>query len=142
MYYYRWLEALHIISVMMWMAGMLYLPRLYVYHANISSGSENDALLQIMERRLLKYIMNPAMIFSLMFGVMLIFIKEPYFELWFHIKCTAIIVMLIIHMMLAKYRKHFIKALNRKKQIYFRILNECVTVLILIIVIMAVVKPF
>lgn len=125
----------------MWMAGMLYLPRLYVYHAGTHFGSDNDKLLQIMERRLLRYIINPAMVFSVGFGIALMVIREAYREGWFHIKSLAIIFMLVIHMLLAKYRKDFVAGLNKKTHIYFRILNEIVTVLILIIVIMAVVKP-
>lgn len=74
--YYHWLEAFHVISVIMWVAGMLYLPRLYVYHASVKPGSENDSLLQIMEKRLLRYIINPAMLFSLSFGIMLMIIRK------------------------------------------------------------------
>ncbi|MDR2831803.1 MAG: protoporphyrinogen oxidase HemJ [Rickettsiales bacterium] len=140
--YYHWLEAFHVISVIMWMAGMLYLPRLYVYHANVKPGSENDSLLQIMEKRLLRYIINPAMLFSLGFGITLMVIREAYREGWFHVKAFAIILMLIIHMLLAKYRKNFVMGSNEKTHIYFRVLNEVVTVLIIIIVIMVVVKPF
>ncbi|APR98859.1 protoporphyrinogen oxidase HemJ [Wolbachia endosymbiont of Folsomia candida] len=140
--YYHWLEAFHIISVIMWMAGMLYLPRLYVYHANVKSGSENDSLLQIMEKRLLRYIINPAMLFSFSLGITLMIIREAYREGWFHVKALAVILMLIIHMLLAKYRKDFEKNSNKKTHVYFRILNEVVTVLIIIIVIMVVVKPF
>ena len=140
--YYHWLEAFHIIFVIMWMAGMLYLPRLYVYHANVKTGSENDSLLQIMEKRLLRYIINPAMLFSLGLGITLMIIREAYREGWFHVKALAIILMLIIHMLLAKYRKDFEMGANKKTHVYFRVLNEIVTVLIIIIVIMVVVKPF
>lgn len=140
--YYHWLEAFHIISVIMWMAGMLYLPRLYVYHATANAGSENDNLLQIMEKRLLRYIINPAMLSSFGFGIVLMIIREAYREGWFHVKALAVILMLIIHMLLAKYRKDFEKNANKKTHVYFRILNEVVTVLIIIIVIMVVVKPF
>lgn len=142
MNYYRWLEALHVISVIMWMAGMLYLPRLYVYHSNTKYGSESDHLLQIMERRLLRYIINPAMCFALTFGVILMIIREAYREGWFHVKALAIFLMLIIHILLAKYRKDFISGSNKKTHLYFRILNEVVTVLIVITVIMVIVKPF
>lgn len=140
--YYHWLEAFHIISVIMWMAGMLYLPRLYVYHANVKSGSENDSLLQIMEKRLLRYIINPAMLFSFGFGIALMIIREAYSEGWFHVKALALFIMFTIHGLLAKYRKDFVKNVNKKTHVYFRILNEVVTVLIIIIVIMVVVKPF
>ncbi|MDX5495715.1 MAG: CopD family protein, partial [Wolbachia endosymbiont of Nomada marshamella] len=105
--YYHWLEAFHVISAIMWMAGMLYLPRLYVYHATVKPGSENDSLLQTMEKRLLRYIINPAMLFSLGLGITLMVIREAYREGWFHVKAFAILLMLIIHMLLAKYRKNF-----------------------------------
>lgn len=140
--YYHWLEALHIISVIMWMAGMLYLPRLYVYHATTKPGSENDSLLQVMERRLLRYIINPAMFFSLGFGATLVVMREAYREGWFHAKMLAVFLMLVIHMLLAKYRKNFSTSSNKKTHLYFRILNETVTALVIFIVIMAVVKPF
>ncbi|WP_264683437.1 protoporphyrinogen oxidase HemJ [Wolbachia endosymbiont (group B) of Euphydryas aurinia] len=140
--YYHLLEAFHVISVIMWVAGMLYLPRLYVYHASVKPGSENDSLLQIMEKRLLRYIINPAMLFSLSFGIMLMIIREAYREGWFHIKALALFLMFAIHGLLAKHRKNFAVGLNKKTHVYFRVLNEAVTVLIIIIVIMVIVKPF
>ncbi|BET33588.1 protoporphyrinogen oxidase HemJ [Wolbachia pipientis] len=121
---------------------MLYLPRLYVYHAFVKPGSENDSLLQIMEKRLLRYIINPAMLFSLSFGIMLMIIREAYREGWFHVKALALFLMFAIHVLLAKHRKNFAVGLNKKTHVYFRVLNEAVTVLIIIIVIMVIVKPF
>ncbi|QCB61770.1 protoporphyrinogen oxidase HemJ [Wolbachia endosymbiont of Brugia malayi] len=140
--YYHWLEAFHIISVIMWMAGMLYLPRLYVYHATVKPGSESDSLLQTMERRFLRYIINPAMLFSLSFGIALMIIREAYREGWFHVKALALFFMFGIHGLLAMHRKKFAMGSNEKNHVYFRVLNEMVTVLIIIIVIMIVVKPF
>ncbi|CCF78399.1 hypothetical protein wOo_08680 [Wolbachia endosymbiont of Onchocerca ochengi] len=140
--YYRWLEAFHVISVIMWMAGMLYLPRLYVYHAAVKLGSENDSLLQTMEKRLLKYIVNPAMLFSLGFGVTLMMIREAYYEGWFHVKVLALFFMFAIHVLLAKHRKNFAMGLNKKAHVYFRVLNEVITVLIIVIIIAVIVKPF
>ncbi|MCV3769465.1 protoporphyrinogen oxidase HemJ [Wolbachia endosymbiont of Dipetalonema caudispina] len=140
--YYRWFEAFHVIFVIMWMAGMLYLPRLYVYHATVELGSESDSLLQIMEKRLLKYIVNPAMLFSFIFGIILTIIREAYYEGWFHIKILALSFMFIIYVLLVKHRKNFAMGLNKKAHIYFRILNEIVTVLIIIIIITVIVKPF
>lgn len=140
--YYHWLEAFHVISVVMWMAGMLYLPRLYVYHATMKQGSESDSLLQTMEKRLLRYIINPAMCFSLGLGITLMIIREAYMEGWFHIKMLAVCLMLIIHMLLGKHRKYFVTGSNKKTHIYFRVLNETVTALVIVIVIMAIVKPF
>ncbi|MGL9725961.1 MAG: protoporphyrinogen oxidase HemJ [Wolbachia sp.] len=140
--YYHWLEAFHVISVIMWMVGMLYLPRLYVYHASIKPESENDSLLQIMENGLLKYIINPAMLFSLSFGIILMIIREAYREGWFHAKVLALFFMFVIHALLAKHRKNFAVRSNKKTHVHFRVLNEAVTVLIIIIVIMVIVKPF
>lgn len=142
MNYYHWLEAFHVISVIMWMAGMLYLPRLYVYHATVKPGSENDSLLQTMEKRLLRYIINPAMLFSLGLGITLMVIREAYREGWFHVKALALFFMFIIHGLLAMHRKSFAMDSNEKTNVYFRVLNEAVTVLIIVIVIMVVVKPF
>lgn len=142
MNYYHWLEAFHVISVIMWMAGMLYLPRLYVYHASVKPGSENDSLLQVMEKRLLRYIINPAMLFSLSFGIMLMIIREAYREGWFHAKVLALFFMFAIHGLLAKHGKNFVMGSNKKTHVHFRVLNEAVTVLIIIIVIMVIVKPF
>lgn len=142
MSYYHWIEAFHIISVIMWMAGMLYLPRLYVYHTEVRPGSECDNMLKVMERRLLRYIINPAMIFTFLFGIILISIKKVYFEIWFHIKAFSIIVMSVIHGLFAKYRKDFERNVNKKSHVYFRVLNEIVTLLIVVIVIMVVVRPF
>ncbi|MDR0289154.1 MAG: protoporphyrinogen oxidase HemJ [Rickettsiales bacterium] len=140
--YYHWLEAFHVISVIMWMAGMLYLPRLYVYHATVKPGSENDSLLKIMEKRLLRFIINPAMLFSLGFGITLMVMREAYREGWFHIKALALFFMFAIHGLLARHRKNFAMGLNRKNHVYFRIVNEVVTVLIIIIIIAVIVKPF
>ncbi|WP_333024075.1 protoporphyrinogen oxidase HemJ [Wolbachia endosymbiont of Pentidionis agamae] len=140
--YYHWFEALHVISVIMWMAGMLYLPRLYVYHVSAKIGSDNDNLLKVMEKRLLKCIINPAMLFSLGLGIILMVMREAYREGWFHVKAFAVFMMLIIHMLLAKYKKDFDRGLNKKSHVYLRILNEVVTLLIVIIVIMVIVKPF
>ncbi len=140
--YYHWIEAFHIISVIMWMAGMLYLPRLYVYHTEVKPGSDSDNMLKVMERKLLRYIINPAMISSFFFGIALVSIKKVYFESWFHAKAFAIIIMSIIHMLFAKHRKDFARNTNKKSHVYFRVLNEIVTLLIIVIVIMVVVRPF
>tara|TARA_B100000780_G_scaffold271463_1_gene232430 strand:+ start:4276 stop:4722 length:447 start_codon:yes stop_codon:yes gene_type:complete len=140
---YEWLRALHIISVMAWMAGMLYLPRLYVYHADTVVGSETSEQFKVMERRLLRFIINPAMIASLLFGV-LMFVAIPAMmqEGWMHLKLTAIILMFAAHGVLAKHRRLFDRDERVKSAKYYRILNEIPTVLMIIIVIAAVVQPF
>ena len=139
--YHHWLEALHIISVIVWMAGMLYLPRLYVYHADVKYNSESDKLLQMMERRLLRIIINPAMIFTLIFGIILAVESSYYVAGWFHVKMLLVVVMLGIHHVLSRYRKAFAKGGNTHSPLFYRILNESVTLVMIMIVIMAVVKP-
>ncbi len=140
---YLWLKALHIIAVISWMAGMLYLPRLYVYHVTATPGSEADAMLKVMERRLLRYIINPAMIATFLFGGMLVYRLSPgiWHEAWWHGKLGLIIVMSVLHGMLARHRKAFEKGENNCSSRYFRILNEMPTLAMIGIVLLVVLKP-
>jgi putative membrane protein len=139
--YYLIIKALHIISVIAWMAGMLYLPRIFVYHCQVEQGSPTSALLKVMERRLLRYIINPAMIFSFIFGIMLISIIGMAGG-WLHTKILLVLFLAGVHGMLAKYRKDFERDENTKSEKFYRILNEAPTLLMVVIVILAVVKPF
>ncbi len=139
---YEWLKALHIISVISWMAGMLYLPRLYVYHADAKPGSELSETLKIMERKLLRLIINPAMIFTYLFGIAMLaanpdLLQQPFM----HVKITAVIFMQIAHAMLSRYRRAFAADRNIHTAKFFRIFNEIPTVLMIIIVIMIIVRP-
>ena len=138
---YFWLKALHIIAIIAWMAGLLYLPRLYVYHANAEPGSELSETLKIMERRLLRAIMNPAMIVSVLAGGALLAYQD-FSDGWLHVKLAAVAGLIVMHMMMAKWRKDFEADRNTRGHVYFRIANEVPTVLMIVIVIMAVVKPF
>jgi putative membrane protein len=139
---YTWLKALHVISVIAWMAGMLYLPRLYVYHADAKKGSELSETLKIMERRLLRRITNPAMIATFIFGIwMLILNPALLHEPFMHMKLTAVIVMTAIHGLLAHHRRQFAEDRNKRPAIYYRILNEVPAALIILIVIMIIVRP-
>ena len=138
---YLWIKALHIIAVIAWMAGLLYLPRLFVYHADAEVGSEFSEKLKIMERRLLRAIMNPAMLVSLGAGGALL-VYQDFSSGWLHIKLTAIVGLLIMHMLMAKWRKDFEKDTNTHGHKFFRIANEIPTVLMILIVVLAVVKPF
>src|ERR1700733_14225141 len=95
---YSWLKVLHIVSVIAWMAGMLYLPRLYVYHSNAAKGSELSETFKIMERRLLRGILNPAMIATWTFGLLLAWRGNHWSEGWFHAKAALVIVMTVLHM--------------------------------------------
>jgi protoporphyrinogen IX oxidase len=139
---YTWLKALHVISVIAWMAGMLYLPRLYVYHASAKKGSELSETLKIMERRLLRRIINPAMIASFVFGIWMLALNPALLHQRFmHMKLGAVLVMTAIHGMLARYRRLFAEDRNMHAALYYRILNEVPAALIVIIVIMIIVRP-
>ena len=140
--YYDIIEALHILSVISWMVGLLYLPRLFVYHAQAQVGSVQAETFKVMERRLLTAIMTPAMIASFIFGVWLILLNHGLiYEMWFQIKFIAVIFMAGVHGKFSKMRRlleNDEKPLSSKT---YRIWNEVPTVLMIIIVAMAVVKP-
>ena len=142
--YYDWFKAGHIISVISWMAGMFYLPRLFAYHAEKAPvGSEMDLTFQVMERKLLKIIMTPAMIASWFFGLILISMGGIDFgAVWGWVKIIAVFVMTGTHGMLSKRQKSFAAGKNDKSGRYYRLVNEIPTVLMLIIVIAVVVRPF
>jgi len=140
---YLLIKALHLIAVISWMAGMLYLPRLYVYHVDAKPGGELDEKLKIMEHRLLRYIINPAMIASFLLGLWLIYIIGwSSLGYWFHAKVALLVFMFGCHGMLARYRKAFAKGENKHSAKFYRILNEVPTVLMVAIVVIAVMKPF
>jgi len=141
--YYDWIKTFHIISMVAWMAGMLYLPRLYVYHTQAKAGSEMDKTFQLMEMRLLRFIMNPAMILTVIGGLLLAFIYGlGNLGIWFHIKFLCVLALLGVHGLIASYRKDFAIRRNTHSARFYKILNESVTFLLIIIVIMVVVKPF
>ena len=138
---YEWIKALHIMSVMAWMAGLLYLPRLYVYHAMVEAGSVRAETFKLMERRLLKAIMNPAMIASWGFGLVMLYMNSALLsEIWMIIKIVCIIAMTVAHMVFGKMRKE-LENDNARRDGTYRVWNEVPTVLMIIIVIMAVVEP-
>ena len=144
--YYLWLKAAHVIAVIAWMAGMLYLPRLYVYHAGVGPGPQAE-IFKIMERRLLRAIINPAMIAAWILGLGLAWHKDllgPGFwgAGWFETKLALLMVMQIVHAALARFRRQFARDANRHSPRFYRIVNETVTGLLVAIVILAVVKPF
>ncbi len=140
---YLWLKSFHIIAVISWMAGMLYLPRLYVYHAQSKVGSEQSETFKVMERRLLRFIMNPAMILTWVFALLMIYANPGLFESgWMHVKMTLVIAMSILHMVFSKWRKNFAADKNTRDAKFYKIWNEVPTAFMIIIVIMAVAKPF
>lgn len=127
-----------------WMAGMFYLPRLYVYHCETRPGSAESERFKIMERRLLRQIINPAMIATWTFGIILVFTPGAlkWSAGWWHVKLAAVIAMSVLHGEYARWRKDFLYDRNRRTQRFYRIANEIPTVLLVIIVIMVIVKPF
>jgi putative membrane protein len=141
---YPWFKAIHIIAVMSWMAGLLYLPRLFVYHVEVELNSTEDRRFQIMERRLLRAIMNPAMVVSYIFGILLILTPGivDWSSAWIWLKILAILVLTGCHHAMGKWRKDLAEGTNQKSQRYFRVANEVPTISMIIIVIMVVVKPF
>ena len=139
---YLTIKALHIIAFTSWMAGMFYLPRLFAYHAGTAVGSESSELLKIMERRLLKIIINPAMILTFVFGVWLITIVHPERDGWFHVKATLLVVMFGLHGYFSKTRRRFAADERPKSAKFYKIINEVVTLVFIVIVLFAVLKPF
>ncbi len=139
---YSWFLALHIIAVMAWMAGMLYLPRLYVYHAGAKPGSELSETFKVMERRLLRAIINPAMIAAWVLGLLLATLGHHWGEGWFHAKLALLVGMQLVHAGYARWRRHFAADANTHGERFYRIMNEVPTVLMILIVLLAVLKPF
>jgi putative membrane protein len=139
-----WEKALHVISVIAWMAGLFYLPRLFVYHCTVAAGSAQSELFKLMERRLLRQIMNPAMIASFGFGVLLVLTPGAVdcHAGWWWVKLTGAILMAGFHGACASWRRAFAEDRNRRPQRFYRMANEIPTVLMLVIVIMAIVQPF
>jgi len=140
--YYLWIKAAHILSIISWMAGLLYLPRLFVYHTQVENGSEADDKFQTMERRLLRGIVNPAGTLVLITGILLLFTHNQMSMGWLHPKLLLVFILFGCHGMMAKFRKDFARGQNQKSEKFYRIFNEVPTVLMIGIVILAVVKPF
>jgi putative membrane protein len=125
------------------MAGMLYLPRLFVYHADAKKGSDLSETLKVMERRLLRFIMNPAMIITWVLGLLLIWSNGALMEQgWMHAKLTLVILMSVLHMVFSKWRKNFAADQNTKTAKFYKIWNEAPTLLMIVIVILVVARPF
>lgn len=140
---YLWLKALHVISVIFWMAGMAYLPRLFVYHAEAAPGSEKSETFKVMERRLMRGIINPAMIATFLFGGLMIWANPDLLsQHWFHVKLTLVIVMSGLHGVFSRWRRDFEADRNKRPARFYRIWNEAPPVLVVFIVILVIVKPF
>ena len=141
---YLWIKALHLIAVISWMAGLLYLPRLFVYHCDAEPGSDKSETLKVMERRLIRAIMNPAMIAAFVFGGLMLYAlgAEAFGEGWLIAKLVLVAGMTAAHHMMSLHRKAFEADRNTKTQRYFRFFNEVPTLLMIAIVILVIVKPF
>ncbi|HEV7602124.1 MAG TPA: protoporphyrinogen oxidase HemJ [Bradyrhizobium sp.] len=139
---YEWIKALHVIAVIAWMAGLLYLPRLFVYHCAAEPGSAQSETFKVMERRLLQAIMTPAMIATWVLGLSLAWLGTWTWATWFQAKVALVIVMSGVHGMLSRYVRDFAADQNRHSQKFYRIINEVPTLLMIAIVLLVVLKPF
>jgi putative membrane protein len=137
-----WVKALHVISVIAWMAGMLYLPRLFVYHAEAAKGSETSEAFKIMERRLLKAIVNPSMLLVFATGFVLVYLTEDWRDGWWQAKMILVLGLAGLHGFFARCVRTFAQDANERSARFYRILNEAPTILMVLIVVLAVVKPF
>lgn len=139
---YLWVKAAHIISLIAWMAALFYLPRLFVYHTETEIGSEGYDRFVLMEVRLLRYIANPAMVATWIFGLWLMFGYVGWMHGWLHAKLVLVVAMTVFHHYAAMWHKDFVQGLNRHSPRFYRLANEVPTVLLIGIVILVVVKPF
>ena len=139
---YEWLKAFHVIAVIAWMAGMLYLPRLFVYHSDTEPGSKQSETFKVMEQRLLRVIIGPAMGVTWLLGLWLAYDSGFYRAGWFHAKFALVIVLSGLHGFLARTVKDFAADKNRRSAKFYRIINEVPAVLMALIVILVIVKPF
>lgn len=139
--YFEIIKICHIVAVISWFAGLLYLPRIFVYHTQVAVGSETDKIFQTMERKLLRYIMNPAMILTIAFGLYLA--NEIGFEfVWLHIKITLVAILVFYHHFLGRCRKNFELGKNKYSTKFYRIINEVPTVIMIAIVSIVILKPW
>ena len=142
---YPWVKALHVVAIIAWMAGLLYLPRLYVYHCETARGSAESERFKVMERRLLRQITNPAMIAAWTLGILLVLtpgVIDWRRDHWWHVKLIAVLILSGVHSEFARWRRDFLEDRNRRSARFYRMANEVPTILMLVIVFMAVAKPF
>ena len=140
--YIDWIKAFHVIAVIAWMSGMLYLPRLFVYHTETKPGSESSERFKVMETRLLKGITNPAMIAVWILGPLLAWLTGTYLDTWLQIKFVLVVVMSGIHGFLVRCWRDFQADRNTRSARFYRIINEVPAVLMALIVILVIVQPF
>jgi putative membrane protein len=140
--YYPWIKALHLIAVIAWMAGMLYLPRLFVYHCQTTPGSDSSERFKVMEHRLLGAIINPAMVAVWIIGLVLAWITDAWTQPWFHIKFLLVFILSGFHGFLSARVRDFAADRNTRSERFYRIINEIPALIMIAVVILAVVKPF
>ncbi len=138
---YLWVKAVHVIAIISWMAGMLYLPRLFVYHCTVDPRSEASATFKVMERRLVKAIMTPAMVLAWVLGLVMAVDVNLFAQHWFHAKLLAVVGMTLTHVFLARCKTAFAEDRNIRSQKFYRVINEVPTLLMIAIVILVIVKP-
>jgi putative membrane protein len=139
---YLWLKSLHIFMVIAWMAGMLYLPRLFVYHADAAVGSKESETFKVMERRLLRGIMNPAMIVAMIAGLWMAISGGWMVAGWMHAKLALVLVMSAVHGLYSRWRKDFEADRNKRPARFYRVWNEVPAVILIAIIVLVVIKPF
>jgi putative membrane protein len=139
---YLWIKAAHVIAVISWMAGMLYLPRLFVYHCAAPPGSQQSETFKVMERRLLRFIVNPAIVVTWALGAWLAWDGGWFSAGWFQAKLVLVIALSAVHGFYARSMREFAEDRNIRSQKFWRIMNEVPTALMIVIVILVVVKPF
>jgi protoporphyrinogen IX oxidase len=139
---YLWFKAFHVMAVISWMAGMLYLPRLFVYHCGAETGSRQSETFKVMERRLLRGIINPAMVVSWALGLWMVYDGGWISAHWLQLKLLLVVVLSGVHGLLARWTTEFANDRNRHSERFYRIINEVPALLMVGIVIMAVIKPF
>jgi len=142
---YPWVKALHVASMIAWMAGMFYLPRLFVYHTMVAPGTTESERFKVMERRLLKQIINPAMMATWLFGLLLVLtpgVIDWAQDGWWHVKLAMVLLLSGFHGAMSKWRREFLEDRNRRSHKFYRLANEVPTVLMLVVVVMVIVRPF
>ncbi len=140
--YYLWFKALHLIAIVAWMAGLFYLPRLFVYHVGVDPSSEAAQLFKVMEYRLYKIIMVPSMLLSLASGIFLVMIQQVWSSGWFHLKLTCVVGLVLLQHLLSHWRKQLALGTCTRTAPFFRLINEVPTLLLIFIIISVIVKPF
>jgi putative membrane protein len=139
---YPWVKALHVIAVISWMAGLLYMPRLFIYHTDAEKGSAQSETFKVMEQRLLKVIMNPAMMLSWVLGLYLAWTVHHFQGGWLHAKLAAVVVLSATHSFFARSVERFAEDRNDRSPRFWRVMNEVPTILMILIVILVIVQPF